>query len=48
MEYVSEHVSLDQLLLDPNNYRFFDMEQYTKVQPNRIHESSVQKKRRYS
>jgi len=44
MEYVSEHVSLDQLLLDPNNYRFFDMEQYTKVQPNRIHESSVQKK----
>lgn len=44
MDYTSEKVSLDQLLLDPNNYRFFDMDQYTKAQPNRLHESSVQQR----
>jgi hypothetical protein len=44
MEYVPEKVRLDQLLLDPNNYRFFDMDQYTKVQPNRVHEGSVQQR----
>lgn len=44
MEYIAEKVRLDQLLLDPNNYRFFDMDQYTKVQPNRVHEDSVQQR----
>jgi hypothetical protein len=44
MEFAPEHVSLDRLLLDPNNYRFFDMDQYTKALPNRIHEDSVQQR----
>lgn len=44
MEYVPEKVRLDQLLLDPNNYRFFDMDQYTKAQPNRMHEPNVQQR----
>lgn len=44
MEYVPENVSLDRLLLDPNNYRFFDMDQYTRALPNRIHEPSVQQR----
>lgn len=44
MEYSPEKVSLDKLLLDPNNYRFFDMDQYTKAQKNRVHEQSVQQR----
>ena len=44
MEYSPEKVALDLLLLDPNNYRFFDMDQYTVAQPNRIHEDSVQQR----
>ena len=44
IEYAPEDVRLDQLLLDPNNYRFFDMDQYIKAQPNRAHESSVQQR----
>jgi len=44
MEYKAENVRLDQLLLDPNNYRFLDMDQYTKVKPNRIHEPQVQQR----
>lgn len=44
MEYSTLRVNLDQLLLDPNNYRFFDMEAYTEVAPNRIHEDGVQRK----
>lgn len=44
MEYAPEKVGLHQLLLDPNNYRFLDMDQYTKVQPNRVHEDNVQQR----
>ncbi len=44
MEYKPEEVSLNQLLLDPNNYRFFDMDKYIKVAPNRIHEGTVQQR----
>jgi hypothetical protein len=44
IEYTPEKVRLDRLLLDPNNYRFFDMDQYTKAQPNRLHEASVQQR----
>ena len=43
MEYAQKSLSLEQLLLDPNNYRFFDMDQYTEAAPNRIHEVSVQR-----
>jgi len=42
MEYNTMEVSLDQLLLDPNNYRFLDMEEYRKAAQNRIHEAAVQ------
>jgi hypothetical protein len=42
MEYSTKEVRLDQLLLDPNNYRFLDMEDFSMVAQNRIHESSVQ------
>jgi hypothetical protein len=42
MEYITTEVSLDQLLLDPNNYRFFDREEYAQVAKNRFHESTVQ------
>jgi hypothetical protein len=44
MEQLRETLRLDQLLLDPNNYRFLDMEQYTKVAANRAHEPSVQQR----
>lgn len=44
MEFEPEEVSLDQLLLDPNNYRFFDMDKYVKVALNRIHEATVQQR----
>ncbi len=42
MNYSTETVRLNQLLLDPNNYRFFDMEEYSEAANNRIHESTVQ------
>lgn len=44
MEFAPETVALEKLFLDPNNYRFFDMDQYTNVQANRVHESSVQQR----
>lgn len=44
MEYVTIGVGLDQLLLDPNNYRFFDMDEYSEVARNRFHESTVQER----
>ena len=44
IEYAPEKTRLDQLLLDPNNYRFLDMNQYTEAQPNRVHEVSVQQR----
>jgi hypothetical protein len=44
MEFKSERVNLDNLLLDPNNYRFLDMTQYSPASANRIHEVSVQQR----
>jgi hypothetical protein len=44
MEYVTIPVNLDNLLLDPNNYRFYDMDVYSAAAPNRIHEESVQRR----
>ena len=44
MTYTTKPVSVDQLLLDPNNYRFFDMDDYSKVANNRIHEITVQER----
>jgi hypothetical protein len=38
-----EYLSLDQLLLDPNNYRFLDMKEYVRAEPTRYHEETVQK-----
>jgi hypothetical protein len=36
-------VSVKQLLLDPNNYRFLDMEDYAKTEEDRYHEERIQK-----
>jgi hypothetical protein len=44
MEYKPGEVGLDKLLLDPNNYRFFDMDKYIEVAQNRIHEGTVQQR----
>ncbi|HME41722.1 MAG TPA: ParB/Srx family N-terminal domain-containing protein [Syntrophorhabdales bacterium] len=44
MEYTPDKLALSQLLLDSNNYRFFDMDQYTPVAQNRLHETSVQQR----
>ena len=44
MDYSTTTVRLDQLLLDPNNYRFFDMERYSEDSVSRIHESPVQER----
>ncbi len=42
MDYATATIALDKLLIDPNNYRFYDMEEYTEVATNRTHEASVQ------
>ena len=42
MEYKTIDVDLQQLLLDPNNYRFFDMEKYREAAQDRFHEPNVQ------
>jgi len=42
MSFRSDTVSIEKLLLDPNNYRFLDLDDYVKVVANRIHEESVQ------
>lgn len=39
-------VSPDDLLLDPNNYRFQDLGDYVRVDPDRFHEETVQAKAR--
>ena len=44
MDFYTTELSIDRLLLDPNNYRFFDMPQYASVDPKRIHENTVQQK----
>lgn len=38
----SIEVSVDQLLLDPNNYRFLNMADYVQAQESRYHETTVQ------
>lgn len=42
MEHRPVALKLEQLLLDPNNYRFLDMKEYVRVDISRIHEPSVQ------
>ena len=44
MNYQPTNLKLEQLLLDPNNYRFLDMKEYVRVDPKRFHEKSVQDK----
>jgi len=44
MKYTSSRCSIQQLLLDPNNYRFLDEEDYQVVSENRYHEATVQDK----
>jgi len=46
MEYKTINVSVESLLLDPNNYRFLDMKGYTVASPSRYHEDTVQKRAR--
>ncbi|ANQ51576.1 AAA family ATPase [Flammeovirga sp. MY04] len=41
----SQHyVSLKNLLLDPNNYRFIDNKKYKKVEPEKIRDENIQKR----
>jgi len=44
MKYETIQCSVQNLLLDPNNYRFFDQEDYQRVSERRYHEASVQDK----
>jgi hypothetical protein len=37
-----DEVSLEQLLLDPNNYRFQDTDDFVRAEEHRFHEESVQ------
>ena len=46
METDNRKVSLSQLLLDPNNYRFVDSEQYVSVPPESISDVRVQQRTR--
>lgn len=41
-ELKPEEVSLDNLLLDPNNYRFLDIPEFVWAEESRFHENSVQ------
>ncbi len=40
--YNTISVSLDQLLLDPDNYRLYDVDGFIKVSPRRYHEKNIQ------
>ncbi len=42
MQFRLETVELDNLLLDPNNYRFYDLPQWKKRQNDRFHNDAVQ------
>jgi len=42
MNYQPIHLDIEQLLLNPNNYRFLDMKEYVRVDPRRFHEERVQ------
>lgn len=42
MKFQLEEKNIDHLLIDPNNYRFLDLPQWSRRQQNRFHNSSVQ------
>jgi len=44
MKYKTNRCAIQNLLLDPNNYRFLDLENYQTVSDRRYHESTVQDK----
>ncbi len=44
MKYETNQCSFHDMLLDPNNYRFLDQEDYQRVNDRRYHEASVQDK----
>ena len=46
LSYGPKKVSLDRLLLDPNNFRFRDQDRWEKVSDNQLGETSVQRKAR--
>ena len=46
MNYQPQYLRIEQLLLDPNNYRFLDMKEYVRADPARLHEKSVQDRAR--
>lgn len=42
MQFIERNVSIDDLLLDPNNYRFHDQPSYKIKQQDRFHEGKIQ------
>ena len=44
MKFTPSEIGIDKILLDPNNYRFYDLpkSQWTRRQPQRFHEPAVQ------
>lgn len=44
MKYKTDRCAIHNLLLDPNNYRFLDLEDYQPVSEKRYHEATVQDK----
>jgi hypothetical protein len=42
-DFETKEIALSKILLDPNNYRFFDSRKFKKKAINRFHEPSVQK-----
>lgn len=44
MKYMTDRCAIQNLLLDPNNYRFLDQEDYQPVSEKRYHEATVQDK----
>jgi len=44
MKYETNRCAIQNLLLDPDNYRFLDLEDYQPVSDRRYHEATVQDK----
>jgi ParB-like nuclease domain len=42
MKYIERHISVEQLLLDPNNYRFQELDEFVYADEGRFHEVQVQ------
>ena len=42
MNYIERHLPLEQLLLDPNNYRFQELDEFVYADEQRFHEQQVQ------